>query len=723
MKTQVVLSQVKKMLLSGIAIVFAGVYPLSYVGVTQPFLRTAVLAGMLAFFIASWYRWIWCIYIFIFCIPLFNTLPTILHLPAPFINVNYVLLSALLSAWALRAIWRKPLSDRAPNVYCCSTPFDLCFLVVGASILMALLPGWLRFNNALCLGFYTGMPYHFARIPFFTLFDNYLCFTRAWQLTQLGLSLYMLCSSIRHRHELRNVLWLTLAASFLVSMYGLYQYVVGVNWVGINWFFRRINSTFNGPHALGMYLATIMALGITLMIATQSTIRRVLLFICTVCAGGALWLTGTRSAAFSLVLVFGVVGVLFWIMGLVRSRHVRTVSLLIAAVLLFIGPGYSLVSPERGLFSVVLASPQYQRFTENMNNQQLNRAAINKWLAFRFFHWIAAARVIQGFPVIGSGIGTFDKLYREVRLSDDSYKTAYAHSFYLDVLSELGLPALLAVIAGYCVAIILSWKLYRARDVSWRWKLVGLGILLAFCTTYIANFVTSDVYYVPEIQLWCAVLLALLVCNYQINFDPEPQSLRQHWRMQGRRMRAFLRAHALWRTAAIAAAALLVLVWLANVGAAMHAGYRFFHEARPYTLLDRIPEYGIYDYQRDAASNKYARTARVVYKPIRVKNRYMRIFLRAEHPDAERRPVPVSLALDDTLLGSVLLSNRHWKLVRFDLQPWRANITTNAPGAEAGIPAVLHMRSGRVWNPYRANVGRDNRPFGVNLGAIEWGYF
>jgi O-antigen ligase len=712
-----------KLLASVVVTAILAWYPLCYLNQVEPWLRTAVLAGFLLVFTLSWYRWMWCIYAFVFSIPLFNTLHTILHLPWPGLSINYILLAALLASWFLHAVWRVPLSDKAPQVFCVTTPFDACFAVLALMVLLSTPIGWVRFNNIACAGFYRDLPHQFLQIPFFTQLDNYLAFTRTWQFMQMGLTVYLLSSSIRHRDELRRVLWLVAIAGALVSAYGLYQYYAGFGWVGINWYFLRINATLNGPHSAGIYFSTLLVLCLSLLIATQSLVRKILLFLTVVLVGAGLWLTGTRSAAFSLLFVLGIVALLFWFMALLRSKHVRTISLLLGALILFIGPGYALVSPERGLLSVVVSSPQYRRFTENMGALQLNRAAVNQWLAFRFYHWTTAARVIRGYPLFGSGMGTFDKLYRDAKMAEDTYKTAYTHAVYLDILAEMGVIALAAVIGIYCIAIMLSWKLYRAREVSWRWKLVGLGVLIALCTTYVANFVTSDFYYVTELQLWFAFLLALLIRNFQVNFDPEPHALSARAQLLWQRSAAWLRGHPRGRIGVYAAVILIAGTWLYQVGAAATDGYRFFHEARPYTLLDRYLEYGIYDYQRDAFQNKYARTAAAVYKPLRVKNRYMRIYLRARHADAEKWPVPVALYLDDALIGSTVLSNRQWRLLYLDLAAWQANMDTNLVLKAEGAPAVFSMFSGRTWSPRQTQSSRDNRAYGVDLGAIEWGYY
>jgi hypothetical protein len=270
---------------------------------------------------------------------------------------------------------------------------------------------------------------------------------------------------------------------------------------------------------------------------------------------------------------------------------------------------------------------------------------------------------------------------------------------------------------------VLSWKLYRAREVSWRWKVMGLGMLVALFATYTANFFTSDFYYVLELQLWIALLFALVIRNYQIHYDPTPDSLLRYWSVKAVALRAWLGQSRRRVAAAGVVVAVFALLWCGAVVSAVVQGRRFFYEARKYTRNDRFLEYGVYHYERDSRGNKFARTAGEVYKPIRVEDRYLRLFLRADHPDADERPVKVDVAVDDIDIGSVVLSNRAWRVERFDLAEWQALHPTNGT-EKLDIPAVLHIRSSRTWNPYRTRRGNlDDLPYGVDLGAIEWGYY
>jgi len=285
-------SIISKILFSLIVLPITAIYQLSFFAQSDVFLQVTVFALSLFIFCLSWYRWTLAVYVFIFCIPVFNTLNAIFRIPWPGINVNAVILGALLTSWVYHYIW--------------------------------------------------------GNIPFFSMLDNYLCFTRLWQFMQIGVAFYLICSSIRHREQLRNVLWLIVISGVVVGSYGIFQYFAGFRWVGINWFFMRVNATLNGPHAAGIYFATLMVLCVALFFATQSYWRKIMMFAATCVAGGGLWFSGTRTAAFALVIVLGVLALAFLVISMIKSTNVRKVFLIIVAVLLFLGPGYSLIMPTQG---------------------------------------------------------------------------------------------------------------------------------------------------------------------------------------------------------------------------------------------------------------------------------------------------------------------------------------------------------------------------------------
>lgn len=715
-------SYFSRLALSLLILPFTLLYQWSFLWNTTVFHQSVVFSVTACMLFLAWYRWTLAVYVFIFSIPLFNTLPGMLQIPWPAFSINYCFLGALLTVFFLRMIWEKPYTHKSPHVFMTYTPFDFYIFVLVSVICVALLTGWMRFNNVFISGFYTDIPRQIVTIPFLTQFDNYLSFTRAWQFISAILAFYIICSTIRHRHQLRTIIWLIAYAGLLVSLYGILQYYFGFGWVGINWFFLRINATLNGPHAAGIFFATHSVLVFSLLLASRAKWRKLLAGIIMLFSLIGLWFTGTRSAAFALIVVVCVLAGAIWVRQLFMSLRLRYISAIVVAGLLFIGPGYSLFFPDQGLWSALLRTQQYRRFTDGLSRLDFDQRRVNEWLAFRFYHWISAAGVVKDYPFAGAGLGTFDKLYREYKAEQDRYKTAYAHAIYLDILTEGGVIALFAFLGIYCVAILLMWKVLRTQSVSWRWKVMGTGLFIAVYLTFVTNFFTSDLYYVPEIQLWTALLFALVVKDYQINFDPAPRSFRHEWHMRVQRFSTALHARryriVIMYGMLLCAAAYIVWTWARSAA----YGREVFMQARQYTLIDRILEYGIYSYEYDRHNNKFGLTARTAYTPVRVRDSHMRVLLRARHPDIQDTPVRVDVYLDGTHVADVTLSNRAPYMLRVDISEWLKDKPAHI-WRTRGIPAVFRMESSHTWNPHRMGVAGPDRNFGVDLGAIEWGFF
>ena len=716
-----------KVALSLLVIPVVATYPFSFLWMDDLFLKVAVISGSICFFCLCWYRWQWAMHAFVFSIPLLNTIavPTegsiVRGIAWPGVNVSAIMIAAMATAWVYRRIWGAPLGGTSHTLHVTSTPFDPLMFLGGLLVLVSVPIGVARFNNLVTAGFYHDLAAQLLRIPFFDVMENYLCFTRTWQFVQVGIAFYLVCSSVQSRQQWRALLWLIVIAGVFVGVYGIWQYNMGFRWVGTNWYFRRINATFNGPDGAATYFATYICIGYALLFATPSLLRKVLLFCALGVAFGALWLTGTRTAFYVLMLVLIVVLVCFLISTLVRQRVLRYGAVALIILVPLLGAGQSLMFPDRGLMALITRSQQFQRLTDGVRGFSLNHNAINAMLSFRFYHWTAAVNLIKRYPWSGAGIGTLDKFYPLVRLPDDGYKTAFAHAQYLDVLAELGPLALVICVLLYCVAVVVAWKTFCARGVSWRIKTLQAGFLGAIYVTFLTNFFTSSLYYVPGLQLWTMLQFALVVVNYRLYVKPDPPPLTVALCSWKQRLIAAARRS---RAATITVGVVLVLFCSGWAWAFYHAlrdGELFFHNAYRYTKLDRVLEYGIFGYESDQSKNKFARTAADAYKPVRIKDRFLRIFLRADHPDTREIPVRVTAALDDDVIVTAVLSNREWHLCRVDLSDWLLGRATNDL-ARRGLPATFHLHSDRTWNPVKTARGTVNRDYGVDLGAIEWGY-
>ena len=707
-----------KFLLAVLILPITATYQLSFLWQPNPYLQIIVIGLSLFIFCLSWYRWMYAIYFFIFSIPLFNTLPKILSLPWPYFNVNAIFAGALISSWACHYIWKKPISDKNSDIFVVKTPFDLIAFAFVIIFIIALPLGWVRFNNIFCSGFYFDAPQNFKNIPFYSLLDNYLCFNRFWQFTQVGFIFYLITSSIRTKKQIRTILWIIIFSSVIVSSYGIFQYFANFQWVGINWYFKRINATLNGPHAAGMYFTTVFMISLALFIATKKIWRKILIFLATILNGAAAWYTGTKTAVFAYFIVIFLFAFGFFVVALAKYKDVRRISFYVFISILLIGPGLTLIMHEKSPFAVIQKSPQYQRFAEGFSNFKFNKDFVNRFVSYRFYHWTAARNVIKKQFFLGTGLGAFDKLYQYNKLDNDTYKVSYTHSLYLDVMAELGFFSLILLLFLYYIPIVLSWKLFVSRNISWRWRTVHLTFVIILTSLFLANFFTSDLYYVMELQLWLTLLVAIIIRNYQLTIKITPESLTSYWKKS---LSSFFKSKL---RKVIGLIISLIIIFAAGflILKSAFQGRTFFITAQKYTIIDNILEYGIFYYEKDKNNNKFARTARKVYKPILVKDRYMRIFLRADHPDAVRNPVHTKVFIDNIEVGNIVLSNRLWSLPNLDLKEWVSKHSTNEI-SKSGIRAVLKIESDRTWNPYKLKRGNKNLEYGVDLGAIEWGYY
>jgi hypothetical protein len=131
--------------------------------------------------------------------------------------------------------------------------------------------------------------------------------------------------------DIRTLLWAWILPSIVVSLLGVYEYFSG----GINKSYsmneRRIISTLYNPNALGWYLAWVNALALGMFLSAKSKKSSLTLLFIVGLNGGAIVLSGSRSA----LIVWG--GVI--ILALLLSRRLRgswVILMALAGTLMFI---------------------------------------------------------------------------------------------------------------------------------------------------------------------------------------------------------------------------------------------------------------------------------------------------------------------------------------------------------------------------------------------------
>lgn len=97
----------------------------------------------------------------------------------------------------------------------------------------------------------------------------------------------------------------------------------------------------------------------------------------------------------------------------------------------------------------------------------------------RFALWESTLAMIEEHPLLGVGWGTYFLAYPDYNffIQEEGVLIFHAHSMYLNMPAEVGIPGGLAFLAAFSAQGILSWKIYRHGRDSFS-KSMGLGGLL-----------------------------------------------------------------------------------------------------------------------------------------------------------------------------------------------------------------------------------------------------
>jgi len=94
-------------------------------------------------------------------------------------------------------------------------------------------------------------------------------------------------------------------------------------------------------------------------------------------------------------------------------------------------------------------------------------------LSRRVAIWSDAGRVIAGFPVTGTGAGTFSTAMRVYQSSDRTYFWNEAHNHYLQVAAEGGLLLVIPFALGILAMMTLAIRALRHRHDPLHWMRLG----------------------------------------------------------------------------------------------------------------------------------------------------------------------------------------------------------------------------------------------------------
>lgn len=314
----------------------------------------------------------------------------------------------------------------------------------------------------------------------------------------------------------RILLFIILAAAASQALIGIWQF--GLRNSGPEHFqiaggrFFRAYGTFEQPNPFGGFMAWMAALGIG---ATTGEIMRwiksrsidrnqlvwlVMLVAITVVLALALLFSWSRGAW--LGFIFGTaIFLLFW----PRNRAGGAI-LLCSALFVTVVLWQSEVLPP-------LAVERVAGFTEDLRFGDVRGVDINDSnysVLERLAHWQAALDMARYNLWTGVGFGNYEAAYAAYALINWPDALGHAHNYYLNILSETGVPGLLAYILLWTVVF---WQtLVVIRQSNWPRRGAALGLLSAWVALSVHHLL--DKLYVNNLYLYLGAMLGVLQVLY-----------------------------------------------------------------------------------------------------------------------------------------------------------------------------------------------------------------
>ena len=136
--------------------------------------------------------------------------------------------------------------------------------------------------------------------------------------------------------------------------------------------------------------------------------------------------------------------------------------------------------------------------------------------------WGKTLKMVGDFPLAGSGLGTFSRVYMAYDEEGGDVRFSHVHNDYLEYLSELGVPGFIMLLGGVLSLFALSFKAWKDRrrpDV----KGLGTGGITGIILILVHSLTDFNLH-IPANMLLFTVVLSLTVVTVRYGRSSSPAS-------------------------------------------------------------------------------------------------------------------------------------------------------------------------------------------------------
>ena len=306
---------------------------------------------------------------------------------------------------------------------------------------------------------------------------------------------FVIINTVTSKKAMYLLIFTLLCSSTIESLYGIYQYKIGIatgfnNWTDPELFPEmktRIFGTLDNPNILAQYLEFIMPLSIGLFWIEKNILKKFMFLGMSGVMLLCLLLTGSRGGWLAFVISMIVFGIL-------KDRRI-----------LLLGFAFGLVSINFLPDSIITRIASIANFSESSNS-------------YRIFLWGASFEIVKDFWMSGVGIGVdaFQKIYTSFYIREGVF-AFHTHNLYLQILIESGIFGFITFLG----IIFMSFRhglitLINSTDELTK---TVLAALIAGLTGFLFHGITENSFYNFKILYLFWFMLGLIMTIREMNID------------------------------------------------------------------------------------------------------------------------------------------------------------------------------------------------------------
>jgi O-antigen ligase len=272
---------------------------------------------------------------------------------------------------------------------------------------------------------------------------------------------------------------------------------------------RELTATFLNHNHLAGYLEMVFPLGLGLLLFNRTLLHPLLWSFLLILILAALFFSMSRGGWIAVLIASGLMFVTF---AVKKGLRLKRLTMVLAAVLLVAG------------ISFLGSNAMIERLQTLQNPDEPNLAAI------RLPVWAASVQLIHQNPWLGKGLGTFPWSFTAVRPAGLGWRFREAHNDYLQIATDLGLPALIPIVWGLYLIFSIGFQALQQRAGQFRAG-VTLGALGGIAAILVHSLIDFNIQITSNGILF-SVLVGMIAAqeSRQVSVSTVQEENGSHWK-------------------------------------------------------------------------------------------------------------------------------------------------------------------------------------------------